>query len=100
MKMDNTAQIMAAMRIAELPRKKSMALAVILALIFGWIGALYANWRWALAGVAATIVASVVFIDAGPNAQAAITILSWCASLYVSYTGVREHNEIIHEKRR
>ena len=97
--MDNTAQIMAAMRIAELPRKKSVALAIILALIFGWLGALYANWKWALSGSAITTV-TFIAVSGNPDATAFVTVANWIASMIVGWQGAKQHNERIDEKRR
>ena len=97
--MDNTAQIMAAMRIADLPRKKSIGLAVVLSVLFGWLGALYGNWKWALSGVALTFVALVI-VSGNPDATAFITVANWIAAMIVGWQGAKQHNDNIYEKRR
>lgn len=97
--MNDTTNTLAMMKMIDLPKKKSVGLAIVLSVCFGWLGALYGNWRWALFGWACSFLAGMVTMDV-PDAAAFVLVASWAASMAVGYCGAKAYNEQIDDRRR
>lgn len=96
---DANTRLIAEMQVADLPRRKSVALALVLACFLSWIGALYGNWKWALVGWFITTVAMVA-TTGNPEASAFVLVVGWIAAMIVSGSGAKARNDYVDERRR
>lgn len=101
--MNSETRIMAKIQLDDLPKRKKVWMAILLAVVFGWIGVLYANWRWAITGFVSVLIAMVVIqASATPSPQMAVSLLmlvSWIASIMAGYQGAIQRNDKITAKR-